>query len=118
LKLLYIEGVDDREIERSDLVPEGLYASAAKRILTDIRTFVAILPVDQFDTAHLDRGIREVLVSQGLDPAIVFRLLRVAVAGKRAAPGLFEMMQATGKEATLLRLDNALLKLTDIARYP
>jgi glutamyl-tRNA synthetase len=41
-------------------------------------------------------------------PAVLFKLVRIALVGGKNAPGLFETMHALGKETAIRRLDSAL----------
>jgi glutamyl-tRNA synthetase len=41
----------------------------------------------------------------------MFQPIRVAVCGRKNAPGLFETLEVLGKERTLARIDQALKKL-------
>jgi len=45
-------------------------------------------------------------------PAVLFKLIRIALVGGKNAPGLFETMHALGRETTLRRLNSALAMLS------
>jgi glutamyl-tRNA synthetase len=97
------------------LIPKNLSAAQTRQLLAQVRTFLKSLPVRQFDRHTLDRGLRDLAVAQGIEPAHLFRILRVAIRGPLASPDLFEVMTTLGKERVLERVDAALHKLTDVA---
>jgi glutamyl-tRNA synthetase len=70
------------------------------------------------DVLALDRRIREVAAEQGIDPHALFQVLRVALRGNLASPGLYDTMAALGREGVRLRIAAALRRLTDMATTP
>ena len=73
------------------------------------RTLHGVLAgLESFDAATLDAALRAHAESQGLKPALLIHATRVAVTGRAASPGLFEVLELVGRERVLTRLDRAL----------
>ncbi len=64
-----------------------------------------------FSEVRLETQLRPIAEQLGTKTGVLFGAIRLAVTGKKAAPGLFETLQALGREASLRRLDNALKSL-------
>jgi len=64
-----------------------------------------------FDASSLEGVLRPLAAELGLKTGALFGLLRVAVAGRTAAPPLFETMSVLGKDRCLKRIDAALARL-------
>jgi glutamyl-tRNA synthetase len=65
-----------------------------------------------FDQASVERALREVAEVRGVKPATLIHAVRVAVTGKAASPGLFEVLALVGRERTLTRLESAAERVT------
>ncbi len=65
--------------------------------------------VDAFDAAALEAALRERAEADGLKAGALIHATRVAVTGRAASPGLFEVLELVGRERTLHRLAAALL---------
>ncbi len=66
----------------------------------------ALAELETFDTASIERVLREVLVEGlGIKPRFAFTPLRVAVTGRRISPPLFESMELLGRDAVLARIE-------------
>lgn len=61
-----------------------------------------------FDAAALEDALRVLAESHGLKPAALIHATRVAVTGRAASPGLFEVLELVGRERTRIRLTSAL----------
>ncbi|MBI5582647.1 MAG: glutamate--tRNA ligase [Deltaproteobacteria bacterium] len=61
-----------------------------------------------WDLSELESVFEELIGRTGLKMKQVAQPIRVALTGKKASPGLFEVMEALGKEKTLGRLRQAL----------
>jgi glutamyl-tRNA synthetase len=57
-----------------------------------------------FDLADLERGTRELAAARGIKPGDLMGAARVALTGRRTAPGLFEVMWLLGRERAVGRL--------------
>ena len=61
----------------------------------------------------LENRIRDLTETARLKPGHFFGLIRIAVTGRTAAPGLFETLAVLGKRAVLFRLDRAVRDLAN-----
>lgn len=68
---------------------------------------LAALENSDFSEADLEQRLRHLVEKQGLKTGVMFGLIRVAITGSTAAPGLFETLHALGRETSLRRLANA-----------
>jgi hypothetical protein len=99
----------------ADLVPNGIYATQVRRLLTATRELVATMPEQEFRRDALDSSLRD-LASQSQSPdSDLFKVLRVALAWPEARPDLFEVILNLGRDGVLNGLDLALTRLTDEA---
>ncbi len=66
---------------------------------------VALDALETWDTASIEAALRGALIEGlGLKPKVAFTPLRVAVAGQRVSPPLFESMDLLGRDSVLVRL--------------
>jgi glutamyl-tRNA synthetase len=66
---------------------------------------------DDFHAAALEADLRARCESWGISAAKMIHPLRLALTGRTASPGLFEVMEVLGKPAVLRRLKRALAQL-------
>ncbi len=93
--------------------PPTLDEKAAKKFLVAdkaahlgaLREQLAAAPV--FEAKPLEEGVTAWLAERGLELKDVAQAARVAVTGRSASPGLFEVIAVLGKDAVLARLDRA-----------
>lgn len=64
--------------------------------------------IDDFTSKNLDVKFHEFIQSQGLEIKDVAQPVRVAVTGRSASPGLFDVLALVGKERVLSRIDHAI----------
>jgi glutamyl-tRNA synthetase len=64
----------------------------------------ALRATDPFDELHVEATIRGVAATRNIKPAALIHATRVAVTGRTASPGLFEVLALLGREATVARL--------------
>jgi glutamyl-tRNA synthetase len=64
--------------------------------------------LSQWDHTTLEATFGELIAQTGATMKQIAQPLRLALTGKTASPGLFEVMEAMGKERTLNRLNQAL----------
>ncbi len=95
--ILQTEAASDRYGDRS-----------FKEILETVRQTV---DKSDFTEASLEEILRPLAEKLDLKTGVLFGAVRIAVTGKKAAPGLFETLSALGRETTLRRLGNALKRL-------
>jgi glutamyl-tRNA synthetase len=92
----------------AELIPQKGDAAMALKALTRAREVLA-----QTDFKHhpLDQALRAAAQELGLKPGQMFQPIRVAVCGRKNAPPLFETLEVLGRETTLKRIGDAILKL-------
>jgi len=59
---------------------------------------------DAFDRANVESEVRAFAAERGLKAAAVIHPARVAITGRAASPGLFEIMELLGRDRTVKRL--------------
>ncbi len=67
----------------------------------------AVSGLDVFDVASLEAAVRGVAERLRVQPGPVIHTTRLAVTGRTAGPGLFELMEVLGKERVVARLERA-----------
>jgi len=72
-----------------------------------LRELRAAFTVTPFDVQSLERALREVAERHALKPALLIHATRVAVTGRAASPGLFEVLELLGRDRTLARLSGS-----------
>jgi glutamyl-tRNA synthetase len=68
----------------------------------------ALAVVSPFDESHVESAVRGTATERGIKPGMLIHAVRVALTGRTASPGLFEMMALLGREETIARV-NALI---------
>jgi glutamyl-tRNA synthetase len=92
----------------AELIPQKGDAAMALKVLQKAQ---AVLPASEFKHDPLDQALRTAAQELGVKAGQMFQPIRVAVCGRKNAPPLFETLEVLGKEATLLRIEQALRKL-------
>ncbi len=65
----------------------------------------ALAAVEHWDTGSIEAALRAALIDGlGLKPKVAFTPLRVAIAGQRVSPPLFESMELLGRDSVLARV--------------
>ncbi|MGQ9779710.1 MAG: glutamate--tRNA ligase [Bacillota bacterium] len=90
---------------RELLLGKKLSPETARAVLARAAAVLAGLP--SFDEASLEPALRNLARELGLKDGEVFMLLRVAVSGRTATPGIFETLAAIGRERCLDRINKA-----------
>ncbi len=69
----------------------------------------AVLELEKIEFTHeeIEKSLRNLADTLGVKTGELFKPLRLAITGKMASPGLFETMEAMGKETVLRRLKTA-----------
>jgi glutamyl-tRNA synthetase len=67
--------------------------------------------LSEFSHDAMEQALRSLAETMGIKAGQVFMPLRVAITGRTATPGIFETMDALGKERVLKRLDQAITVL-------
>ena len=100
------------------LVPHNMYAADARKALSAVEQAIRSLPGDDIEPLAADRRLHEVAEELGVESHSLFQLLRVALRGNLASPGLYDTMAALGREGVRLRIATALTRLSDMATNP
>lgn len=93
----------DPEVSKS-LLTKQLGQAEAAAILGDT---LERLQDNQYTTADLENALRSMAADHRLKTGTFFGLLRVALTGKTAAPGLFDTISALGEKVVRRRLESA-----------
>jgi glutamyl-tRNA synthetase len=95
------------EIERDDsAVRKHLAKVELREPIEALRE--AFRTVHPFDAPTLESTLRQLADARGLKAATLIHATRVAVTGRSASPGLFEVLELLGRERTLARLSSAI----------
>ena len=70
----------------------------------------ALAELERFDAETIEAALRGVVERLAVKPKEVFQPVRVAISGSTVSPGIFESVEALGREETLGRIDAALRK--------
>ncbi len=68
----------------------------------------ALADLSPFDEPHVEAAVRGTAAAGGIKAGALIHAVRVALTGRRASPGLFEMMALLGREETIARLQGLL----------
>jgi len=90
------------------LIPPKGDLAMAKKVLEKAKE---VLAKTEFAHDPLDQALRAAAQELGVKAGQMFTPIRVAVTGRTASPGLFETLAVVGREVTLARIADALLKL-------
>jgi glutamyl-tRNA synthetase len=97
--------VDDLDFDET-AVAKHLLGDGMAGHLAALRLAFASLP--SFDVAATEAALRELAAARGVKAATLIHAVRVALTGKAASPGLFEVAALLGRERVLQRLDAAI----------
>jgi len=70
-----------------------------------------VLPAVEFKHDPLDQALRAAAQDLGVKAGQMFQPIRVAVCGRKNAPPLFETLEVLGQATTLIRIQQAIVKL-------
>jgi glutamyl-tRNA synthetase len=73
---------------------------------------VALAALPEFDAETAESALRAVAEARGVKAASLIHALRVALTGRSASPGLFEVAVLLGRPATRTRIARAVRELT------
>lgn len=106
----YLEGARFFFSERVEYEPEAAAKHlASPRLAGDIKALRSALEQSEpFDAATVEATLRRVADERGVKAASLIHATRVAVTGRAASPGLFEVLELLGRDRTLARLDELL----------
>jgi len=89
----------------AELIPQKGDAAMALKVLQKGQ---AVLADVEFKHDPLDQALRAASQELGVKAGQMFQPIRVAVCGRKNAPGLFETLEVLGQETTLSRIGNAI----------
>src|SRR5580692_8036246 len=89
----------------AELIPQKGDAAMALKVLTRAREVLAKV---EFKHDPLDQARRAAAQDLGVKAGQMFQPIRVAVCGRKNAPPLFETLEVLGREATLVRIEQAI----------
>ncbi len=82
--------------------------------LRSVMAFLAALPHESWHSAEaVERDVKSLIDRNSWSNGETLWPLRVALSGQRQSPGPFELLYALGRERSLVRIENAIGKLTD-----
>src|ERR1700719_3912686 len=93
----------------AELIPQKCDAALTRKILTRARE---VLAQTEFKHDPLDQALRAAAQDLGLKAGPMFQPIRVAVCGRKNAPPLFETLEVLGRDTTLVRIEQAIQKLS------
>src|SRR5688572_20205002 len=90
----------------ADYQPDGVEKHLS---LVGVRDHVAAVaaalePVSPFDEPHVEAAVRSTAAGQGLKAGQLIHVVRLALTGRTASPGLFEMIVLLGRDESVARL--------------
>jgi glutamyl-tRNA synthetase len=89
----------------AELIPQKGDAAMAKKVLEKAQS---VLGNAEFKHDPLDQALRTAAQELGVKAGQMFQPIRVAICGRKNAPGLFETLEVLGKEKTLARIERAI----------
>ena len=96
----------DEEVVYEEKGDEKFLRPDVLGLLEDLcKTIAAISP---FDQAGLERGFADFMEVKGVKLKKIAQPLRVALTGKTASPGIFEVMEVLGRERVIKRIEKAM----------
>ena len=103
IRFLFEEPQTDEKAWRKTMKDEAPAALEAAR--------KALAAADGFDVASVEAALSPLPERLGLKPGKVYQPIRVAISGGTVSPGIFESLAVLGREASLRRIDDALVRL-------
>lgn len=97
-----------REPPVLDPAASALLSPAAAPHLAEVRRLCA--EAQPFDAPTVETAVKAWLAASGVKMKDVAQPVRVALTGRKASPGLFEVMAVLGRDVTLARLDRAIAR--------
>lgn len=104
--IFFIDDLPPFDLEM--LVPRKMTLDEVPPILAAAQE---ILAEAEFSHDALDAALRAGATARNLKPGQMFQPIRVATAGKKVSPPLFESLEILGKEKSLKRIANVLARL-------
>lgn len=103
----------DPDPSAEEIAGKKLTLQEAQELLQKVKDRVS--PIDNWSEEILETELRSMASELGVKTGTLFMLIRVAITGKTASPGLFETMAVLGKDRTISRIGRAIDKLDLVA---
>lgn len=100
--------------ETGILIPKKFDKDFTSEVLTKTYDFIKEIKKEDFKAKKLKNQFEQFIQKNNYNNTIVLWPLRVAVTGKEASPGVFEVMDVLEKETVLERLGEALTNLKNM----
>ncbi|HYX48551.1 MAG TPA: glutamate--tRNA ligase [Ktedonobacteraceae bacterium] len=100
---------DKLTYETSLLIQKAMDAERTKAALESTEKLLG--GIGEWEHSAIETPMRELAVELGLKTGQLFGSIRVAISGRTATPPLFRMMEVLGRERTLLRIREAIVRL-------
>jgi glutamyl-tRNA synthetase len=104
IRFLFEPPVEDEKAWRKTMKDEAPVALRASREV--------LAAAGEFDAAAVEAALAPLPERLGLKPGRVYQPIRVAISGGTVSPGIFESLAVLGREASLRRIDAALVRLS------
>jgi len=99
----------DRDVRYEEAGDQKFLTPDVLGLLEELRG--ALVSSPSFDRKDLEASFGAFMEARKVKLGKIAQPLRVALTGKTASPGIFEVMEALGKETVLERLDRALVRI-------
>jgi glutamyl-tRNA synthetase len=103
IRFLLTDPEDDPDAWQKVMTPEALPGLEA--------AVSALRETSPFERDAIERSLRQVVADLDAKPKDVFQPIRVAISGTTVSPGIFESLEALGRERTLRRVEAAVVRL-------
>jgi glutamyl-tRNA synthetase len=94
--------LDTVEYEPQAIATHLTVPRLSEHVTALVRALRAVVP---FDEPHVETAVRQTAEQQDIKAAPLIHATRVAVTGRTASPGLFEVLVLLGRERTVARLE-------------
>ena len=74
--------------------------------------------MDSFTKEGIEDAFKKVMETTGLKLGKIAQPVRVALTGKTASPGIFEILEVLGKDKSVYRLEKAINHINETADIP
>jgi glutamyl-tRNA synthetase len=101
---------DEISYDTALLIQKGMDASRTREALRHTRDLLA--KIQDWDHAIIEPLMRELVANLGLKAGQLFGTVRTAVSGRTATPPLFEMIEVLGRDVTMKRIEQAIVRLS------
>jgi len=101
--------VDELRYETAMLAQKGMDAARTRDGL--VRARDAFNSFASWEHEIMEPPMRELAAELGMKPGQLFGAIRVAISGRTATPPLFETMEVLGRERSMARINEAIVRL-------